>query len=273
MSSFIVVRLVPDSPVDGGTFSTYLDDLRLQVFDAYTKNPLSDFVYSSPYVLTQAGGLFGSNWISVVSVATSAPTTYVSPGNYGQTLTFENTDGIPEGSWIFSEDQTTIPPSAGLQVDQVTGSTVLLKAPSAFPNYVPAGTVVTFIQQANSGDPNSATPFSFKLTTTGTQTVNNLAVLTFGDASGVTVGMQVGGDPSIAAGTYVAEVDASANTVTLSRDFSVAHYWADYGYVYARSAVHTVCEFLSDCHVRNSGRRPHQNKVPQHERNRGRDDG
>ena len=105
MSSFIVVRLVPDSPVDGGTFSTYLDDLRLQVFDAYTTNPLSDFVYSSPYVLTQAGGLFGGNWISVVSVTTSAPTPYVSSNNYGQSLTFESTKGIPEGSYVFSEGQ------------------------------------------------------------------------------------------------------------------------------------------------------------------------
>jgi hypothetical protein len=78
MSSYLVVRLVPESPVVGGTFSAYLDDLRLQVFDAYTGTPLSDIVYSSPYVLTQWGGALGQ-WISVVSVATSEPTKSVSP--------------------------------------------------------------------------------------------------------------------------------------------------------------------------------------------------
>jgi hypothetical protein len=215
MSSFVVVRLVPESPVDGGTFSTYLDDLRLQVFDAYTGDPLSGFVYSSPYVLTQAGGLFG-NWISVVSVTTSAPTPFVATNDYGKTLTFESTIGIPEGSWVFSQDQKTIPPSANTQVTQVTGTTVQLN--NTLSNHVPAGTVITFIAQSLSGDPNAVPPFSFNLTTTNTQTVDNLAVLTFTDASGITVGMQVGG-AFIAPGTLVAEVNASTNAVTLSEGF------------------------------------------------------
>jgi hypothetical protein len=216
MSSFIVVRLVPESPVDGGTFATYLDDLRLQVFDAYSGDPLSGFVYSSPYVLTQAGGLFGG-WISVVSITTSAPTPFVSANNYGKTLTFKSTDGIPEGSWVFSEDQTTIDPGSGMQVTQVSGTTVQLN--NTLTKHVPAGTVVTFIAQSQSGDPNSATPFSFNLTTTNTQTSDGLGVLTFTDASGITVGMQVSGG-FIAPGTIVAEVSTSTNIVTLSKGFA-----------------------------------------------------
>lgn len=121
MSSSLVVRLVPESPVDGGTFRTYLDDLRLQVFDAYSGKPLSDIVYSSPYVLTQWGGAPGQ-WISVVSVAISAPTKFVSPGNSGSTLTFESTDGVPEGSFVFTNDQSSsspvIPAGSGLQVEK-----------------------------------------------------------------------------------------------------------------------------------------------------------
>jgi len=216
MSSFIVVRLVPESPVDGGTFSTYLDDLRLQVFDAYSGDPLGGFVYSSPYVLTQGGGLFGS-WVSVVSITTSAPTPFVGANDYGKTLTFESTDGIPEGSWVFSEDQKTIAPGAGMQVTQVSGTTVQLN--NTLTSYVPAGTVVTFIAKSQSGDPNSATPFSFNLTTNNTQTVDGLGVLAFADASGITVGMQVSG-AFVAAGTIVAEVNPSTNTATLSKGFS-----------------------------------------------------
>ncbi|MFZ0420270.1 MAG: neuraminidase-like domain-containing protein [Candidatus Sulfotelmatobacter sp.] len=217
MGGYLVVRLVPDAPVDGGTFSTYLDDLRLQVFDANTGNPVSDFVYSSPYVLTEGGGLFGE-WISLATLITSTSTTYVSSGNYGTILTFDSSDGIPEGSYIFSADQTTIPPSAGLQVSKVTGNTVQLNNP--LPNYVPTGTVVTFIAQSPSSDPTTATAFSFTLTTTNTQTIDGLAVLTFADVSGITVGMTVGGSPFIGVGANVAEVNASTNTVTLSQGFS-----------------------------------------------------
>jgi hypothetical protein len=32
--SYLVVRLVPDSPVDGGTFGTYLDGLQIEVYPA-----------------------------------------------------------------------------------------------------------------------------------------------------------------------------------------------------------------------------------------------
>jgi len=48
---YLVVRLVPDAPIDGATFTTYLENLQLQVLDAYTKAPVSDLVYSSPLSL------------------------------------------------------------------------------------------------------------------------------------------------------------------------------------------------------------------------------
>ena len=31
-NNFLVIRIHPDSPVDGGTFSTYLDGLQIKVF-------------------------------------------------------------------------------------------------------------------------------------------------------------------------------------------------------------------------------------------------
>src|SRR5690349_14610479 len=46
--SFLVVRLVPEAPVNGATFATYLDGLALQVFDANNpETPLSGLAYSS----------------------------------------------------------------------------------------------------------------------------------------------------------------------------------------------------------------------------------
>lgn len=217
--AYIVIRLVPESPVDGGTFATYLDGLRLQMFDAYTDKPLSPFVYSSPIVLTNGGGLLG-NWISTVSLVTSAPTPVSGGGNYGQTLTFESTDGISEGAFVFTDDQTATTPviagGDGFQVTQVDATTIQLNNP--LKHYVPAGTVVTFLQTPV-GAP-SGTAFSFTLTSTATQTVNTLAVLTFADVSGILVGMGVGGSPFVGAGAVVAEVDTKANTVTLSQGFA-----------------------------------------------------
>ncbi|MFZ1010707.1 MAG: hypothetical protein WAN65_27960, partial [Candidatus Sulfotelmatobacter sp.] len=234
MSSYLVVRLVPESPVDGGTFSTYLDDLRLQVFDAYTSAPLSDIVYSSPYVLTQWGGALGQ-WISVVSVATSEPTKFVSPGNYGNTLTFESTDGIPERSFVFTNDQSSstpvIPATSGLQVGEVSGgsgnpNTVTLITGATFPNYVPAGTVVTFIAPSPSAPPNPVTPFSFNLSTTSLPATidgqpvtasDPLIVLFFADVSGITAGMGVSGSMIPTTNTSVAEVIPKTNTIILSQ--------------------------------------------------------
>jgi hypothetical protein len=37
--NIIVIRPVPESPVDGAAFATYLDGLEIQVFDANMGNP------------------------------------------------------------------------------------------------------------------------------------------------------------------------------------------------------------------------------------------
>lgn len=218
MSSYIVVQLVPDSPVDGPTFGTYLDGLQLQVFDAYKKpeTALSDFVYSSPLVLFQVPGL---GLLSAVSITTSAPTEFDN-GNYGKILTFDSTKGIPEGSFVFSPADVmmkspTIAPASMLKVNAVTGDkgdsdrnippfSVQLSANLS--NYVPAGTVVTFLARSPSIDPTTAAPFSFELTTNAFPTTidgqlpatnsDPLRVLSFPDASGVTVGMAVSGSAS-----------------------------------------------------------------------------
>ena len=63
---YIVIRLVPQSPVDGATFGTYLDGLALQVFDANTLAPRSNIAYASPMILFQSPGASGN--FSTISV-------------------------------------------------------------------------------------------------------------------------------------------------------------------------------------------------------------
>jgi Tc toxin complex TcA C-terminal TcB-binding domain len=213
---YIVIRLVPESPVDGATFATYLDGLALQVIDANTSLPRSDLAYSSPLILFQWPGAGG--WMSLASAPTSEPTSYNrSAGDYGNTLNFNSTDGIPVGSYVYSSDQTTIPPGS-LQVTSVTQGTVQLSG--SLSNYVPAGTVVSFMSESPS-DPTSATASWFTLPTSSAPTnlEDDLVVLHFADTRGVTIGMGVSG-AGVAGGTTVAYVDPSAETVIVSQAFT-----------------------------------------------------
>lgn len=211
-SPYLVVRLVPESPVDGATFATYLDGLALAVIDANTGLPRSDLAYSSPLILFEWPG--ASGWMSLVSVVTSQPTSY-NGTDYGTTLNFDSTDGIPVGSAVYSSDQTTIPPGS-LQVTSVTQGSVQLSSPLS--KYVPAGTVVSFIGQSPSGDPTSAPSFSFTLSTSSAATKldGDLVVLHFADTTGITIGMGVSGT-GVASGTTVAYVDPGSGTVIVSQ--------------------------------------------------------
>jgi hypothetical protein len=76
----------------------------------------------------------------------------LSRSDYGSTLKFDSTNGIPVGSVVYSSDQKTIPPGS-LQVTSVTQGSVQLSG--TLSKYVPAGTVVSFTGPSPSGDPTS----------------------------------------------------------------------------------------------------------------------
>ena len=217
---YIVIRLVPQSPVDGATFGTYLDGLALQVFDAYTQAPRSDIAYASPLILSRPPGAPGN--LAAVSVPTVGPTSYISDNNYGTTLKFNSTDGIAVGMFVFSADDTTIAPDSNMYVTDVTEATStgpgIVHVKKNLAKYVAAGTVVSFLGQLPSGSQLSNTGYSFPLSTNGPATSlgDELLVLHFADASGVTVGMGVSEPPGVAKrfvadGTTVAQVSPASN--------------------------------------------------------------
>jgi hypothetical protein len=226
---YLVVRLVPEAPTDGATFTTYLDGLQLQIFDAYSGMPLSDIVYSSPLSFFQwplgysdsSGTFYASG-----SAVTTEGTAY-NGSNYGNVLNFDSTAGMSVGSFVFTTDGTsssgpTINPSGNYQITAVTGTQVTLN--NTLGTYVPTGTVVSFIGNAftdNATNP-SANAGEFSLTTTGAAETGNgqpsgpnnpLVVLPFASTTGVTVGMLVTG-ADVAANATVAEV--TPTSVTLS---------------------------------------------------------
>ena len=107
MGGYLVVRLVPESPVDGATFTTdYLNNLQLQAFDAYTGDPVTDFVYYSPYTLTQWPTLSG--YLSLASAVTSKDGYAISERARELWLDSHlrrSTEGIQFGAYLFTNDQ------------------------------------------------------------------------------------------------------------------------------------------------------------------------
>ncbi|MGD0063986.1 MAG: hypothetical protein ABSB76_11165, partial [Streptosporangiaceae bacterium] len=150
-TSYLVIRLVPDSPVDGATFSTYLNDLKITVVNAHTGQPISAEADVSPLALTEWPAGSGG-YLTTATQTTSAPTNYVAPSkdnsyNYGRALQFATTDGISVGALVYSADQTTIPPRASLAVTSITPTTVTLNG--TLSDNVPVGTVVSFVGHLN----------------------------------------------------------------------------------------------------------------------------
>ena len=217
--AYLVIRLVPDSPVDGATFATYLDGLQLQVIDAYTGAPLSDFVYYSPLTVFDnppGSGAYGAG----VTASTSTSTAYDSTNkNYGNTLSFDSTLGISVGSWVFTNDSgSTIPSSSHLTVVDVTITAVTLN--NNLSSNVPAGTAVSFAPPMNYNIVTNSVPTAptFQINTNGAATDLNGNPPTSGDpamvlplvsTNGVLVGMGVTTGAGIAPGTTVAAVNAS----------------------------------------------------------------
>lgn len=221
---YIVIRLVPDAPIDGATFATYLNGLQLQLIDAYTGAPLSDYVYASPLLTAEQPAGYGPENGAVVSVSTATGTPYVSSGDYGSTLTFDSgsTAAISVGSFVFTTDtNNTIPDSPALTVTDVTATTVTLSG--TLSNYVPAGMVVSFAPPnvytwvTSTGPPAP----SFTITTSAAATdptgqpptsTDPAVVLPVASVDGILVGMGVtgaGGFTGIAANTTVAAVNTS----------------------------------------------------------------
>ena len=217
---FVVIRLVPESPVDGTTFGTYLTDLSLQLVDANTGNYVSDQAFSSPLsVFPWPPG--SDTYVTVASALTSGFPSYdpnAHPADYGKDLTFTLTDGISVGSFVVSADQTTIPANVngkGLLVTDITSTTVTLNGDLT--SYVPPGTPVSFVGQPQ-GNVDLTTAPGYAIFTC-TPSKGTGTTLTFPSGKTDTYGIPVGAtlDPIpgiVAAGTKVTEAHPSTLVIS-----------------------------------------------------------
>jgi hypothetical protein len=147
MPSYIVIRLVPDSPVDGGTFSTYLDGLQIQVYPADGPQTPATLlgetqIVGSDVTLAEVPWLPGT-YVASVSKIVESPTPLAS-GNYGASLALNDGDGIAFGSVVVCPATSDLF-NANTNVTDIpseTAPTITLN--QSIPKFVAADTVVTF---------------------------------------------------------------------------------------------------------------------------------
>jgi hypothetical protein len=226
--SYLVVRLVPESPVDGGTFGSYLDGLQIQVYSANSS--------AMPQLLGETNVnelgllLVEVPWLSGVYVASVSKTvekgTQLSGGKYGTSLAVDNGDGIAFGSAVVCPDNSSNISANTLVTSIPAEDEPTIALNQSIPQFIAAGSVVTFYYAYGyNGSPGvnvdygSANP-SFSLVSNTNNKTSNAPTLTFSNTGGVAVGMQVSG-AGIPAGVTVKAIPDST-TLTLSSSVTVA---------------------------------------------------
>ncbi|MDR3735403.1 MAG: hypothetical protein P4L10_07690, partial [Acidobacteriaceae bacterium] len=225
--SYLVVRVHPDTPVDSGTFGTYLDGLSIKVYRADAPQtpanllgqvpPASGLSYA-PVQLIEVPFAPGT-FIAAVPKLLVDSTKPVSPNDYGNTLTLDSIEGIAYGSSVVSPVDASLI-SGGTAVNNLAGTTATVN--QEIPKFLGAGTVVTFYYQYGSGQLSIASDyssFSFVINTAASAT--NKTIIKMQTTKGIAPGMTVSAVSGVAANTLVTAV--SSTTITLSNSVTLAN--------------------------------------------------
>jgi hypothetical protein len=234
MSSYVVIRLIPDTPVDAGTFSTYLESLTITVYPADKTGGTalgSITTVGSGLMLTEIPWSPGSYAASTAVNLASA--TVQAGGNFGSTLVLTSAAGIPFGSTVI--DPSNIKAfNSNTQVSDIaaqSGNSATVTVNQNIQQAIVAGESVSFsFTYPPAGAPPitlnwtaSKPTFSFVLKTNAAS--SNSKTIQFGSANGVAVGMSVTAASGVPANTTVTAVSSTKvtlnNNVTLGNNAAV----------------------------------------------------
>jgi hypothetical protein len=230
-SDFLVIRIHPDSPVDGGTFSTYLDGLQIKVFLAGTTTLLGETkINSTTLNLVEVPWIPGT-YVASVSKRVEAPT----PGSgsdYGKTLKVTDGAGIAFGSLVTCPaDSKMFPGNASVTDIPPASNPTALTLSQSIQDFAAQDTLVTFYFAYGPGSVDSNSPsinptwtgsdpsFQFDLKVKGA--VSNSPTVNFEHSDGVAVGMTMTSGAGVPANTTVIAVP-NGTSITLSNNVSLA---------------------------------------------------
>jgi hypothetical protein len=242
--NYLVIRIHPDSPVDGATFSTYLDGLQIRVYlagsgtlpsgsDPGTATLLGETKINSTTLTLTAVPWAADTYLATVSKRVATPTK-ASGSNFGTTLDVPLGDGIAFGSVV------VCPADPKAFADNTTVSTIPIPPASkpttltlnqSIQKFVAADTLVTFYFAYGPGSSDSNAPtitptwtgsdpsFQFDVKVKGK--VTNSKTVKFDHSDGIAVGMTMTSGSGVPAGTTVAAVP-DGTSITLSNKVSLA---------------------------------------------------
>lgn len=239
MPSYVVIRLIPDAPVDGGTFSTYLENLTIKVYPANDPGGtlLGEITtVDSDLTLSEIPWSPGT-YVASVSTNLAKATVQAGTKNFGNILVLGNANGIPFGSVVIDPSDSSAFGS-NTDVNNIaaqSGSTATVTVSQNIQDAIVAEDVVTFYFAYGpaSSAPHSPTinpdwgasqpSFSFFINTNAA--VSNSKDVPFPFTDGIAVGMVVTAASGVPANTTVAAVSGTSvklnNAVTLGNNDAV----------------------------------------------------
>ncbi len=231
--NFLVIRIHPDSPVDGATFSTYLDDLQIKVFLAGTTTLLGETkINSTGLNLVQVPWIPGT-YVASVSKKVASPT----PGSgtdYGKILKVKDGAGIAFGSVATCPaDSTMFNSNTSVTNIPAASNPTALTLSQSIHDFAAQDTLVTFFFAYGPGSADSNAPSSINPTWTGNDPsfqfdlkvkgkVTNSPTVNFDHSDGIAVGMTMTSASGVPANTTVIAVP-DGTSITLSNKVSLAN--------------------------------------------------
>ena len=230
--NFLVIRIHPDSPVDGATFSTYLDDLQIKVYLAGTTTLLGETKINSTTLNLVAVPWMPGTYVASVSKQVAAPT----PGSgtdFGTTLLVRDGAGIAFDSVpICPADSNMFPGNTTVTNIPASSNPTALTLSQNIHDFAAQGTLVTFYFAYGPGSADSNAP-SITPTWTGTDPsfqfdlkvkgkVTNSPTVKFDHSDGIAVGMTMTSSSGVPANTTVIAVP-DGSSITLSNNVNLAN--------------------------------------------------
>jgi hypothetical protein len=228
--SYLVIRIHPDSPVDSGSFGSYLDGLQIQVYQADAPQTAANLLGQIPATagltytdVTLTPIPWGLGYVLSVSKTVTADTA-PSSSNFGKTLQLSSIAGIPFGASVTTNsDKPPFSPNTTVTNVSPPSSITLNNLNNPISKFIAAETSVTFYFQYNSLTPDpSFESFSFSLKTSAA--ASSSKTVHFSNTQGIAVGMHATA-PGIPANTTVTAVSSGIvtllNAVNLAKDDSV----------------------------------------------------